>query len=218
MHGLGLGVFLQPVAEGMSRSKLSAMQLRIAAWQPDKICIRCWCFICKWGKGQDLGSGLAPTFQKMWIGKGKRRITGQGDTLRWGRWQRGGHGLRACQGSRFDGFKVHMGAQKFCIARDGVFQIRMFNRLDQAKMAFGQCQIATPGQGPKYFDASALHAQTGQSLMAGACNPVQNHTCKWQIRLIGFETQCRGCRRLRLPAHIDHQHNRPAHAFGRFRR
>ena len=94
----------------------------------------------------------------------------------------------------------------------------MFHRLNKAQMPLRQGQIATPGQGAQHLDAGFFHAKARQPLVTRAGNPVQDDTRKGQVRIVILEPQRGGRSRLRLTAHIDNQHNGPAHSLGRLGR
>ena len=146
----------------------------------------------------------------MRIGKGKRRVARQCDPL----------GGRAGQGHRrglqpgpprqgAQPRQIDMVAQKTGIIRDGRFQVGMLGRLDQSQVAFGQAQIAPARQGAQHRDARPVHSQPDQPVVARAGDAVQDHAGDGQVRLESGESQRGRRRRLRLSAHVQHQHHRP---------
>ena len=88
----------------------------------------------------------------------------------------------------------------------------MFGGLHQAKMALWQHQIAAPGQGTQDGESGGRHAQPRQPFVPGAGDAVQDHARKRQVRTVAGKPQRHGGGGLRLTAHVDHQHHRPAHA------
>jgi hypothetical protein len=151
----------------------------------------------------------------MGIGEGERRVLRQRDPLR-GRSREGaGRGRRAAARRRADRGEVHMRAQEGGIARDGGLEVGVLHRLDQPQVPLGQREIAPARQRAQHRHARALHPQPRQAFVPGARHAVQDHARHRHAGIVGGETQRRGRRRLRLPAHVDHQHHGPAHRAGR---
>ena len=214
---LCLGVFAQGGAEPRGGGQFASVQFGIAAGQPDEIGIGVGRFIGEGREGQDLGPGGVPAFQQVRIGKAEGGVAGDGDALRRGAGQRGGRGQRRAAGGAFDRIQIDILAQEVGIAGDGGVEVRVFDRLDQPQVAFGQGQVAAPGQDAQHGQPGAVHPQPGQPFVAGRGAAIQDDAGKGQVGHVLPEPESCGGGGLRLAAHVEHQHHWPAHGLRRFR-
>ena len=102
--------------------------------------------------------------------------------------------------------------QKGRISRDGAFQVGVLDGLDQAQVPFGQGQVTAARQYTQNRQAGPLHPQPGQAFVPRACAPVQDDARKGQVGVVHAKPKRRCRSRLRLSAHIQHQHDGPPHA------
>ena len=167
--------------------------------------------IGQWRKRQDLRPGAPPAFDQMRVDERKGRIARHGDPLgRRGR-QVAAVGLWCGTSGKANNVKIDMGAQERCKLGNRAIKVGMLHRLNQPQMAFGQGQVAAPWQGAQHRNAHRLHALAHQPFMTRTGHAVQDHPGKWQPRIKAAEPQRGGGGGLRLPRHIQHQHDRPAH-------
>ena len=92
-----------------------------------------------------------------------------------------------------------------------VRQVLLLTRLDKAQMAFGQLNFLAPGQRAQHGHADFVHAYAHERLMPGGGHAVQHNTGQLHIRAHHLETERGGGHGLRGTAHIQHEHDGPAH-------
>jgi len=77
-------------------------------------------------------------------------------------------------------------------------------------MAFWQTDFFIARQGPQNRDSECLDGSADKASVTRACDPVQDHPGDFYARVEAGAALNNGSRRLRLPADVEHEQNRPA--------
>ena len=85
-----------------------------------------------------------------------------------------------------------------------------FTGLHEAEMAFRQTDFFVARQGPQNRKPKRLDGRAHKPSMARACDPVQDHPGDFDARVEAGAALDNRRRRLRLPAHVEHEQDRPA--------